>query len=190
MQTFHATILTSMLILPAVFILILICIIIFAFPQFSPIPYFPSNAKDMSLIIKALRLKKNQIIFDLGAGDGIVVFSAAQKAHDQRLNTKFVAVEMNPILALILHIRRLMHPNRKNIQIVWSDMFKVGYQKLSDGYSVATVYIYVSPRFIPKIIQAVEKKWNHFDLVSYYYPIEKNSKPESTGVHDVYRKSF
>lgn len=85
----------------------------------------------MNLIIKSLRLKKNQIVFDLGAGDGIVVFAGAQKAHDQKLNTHFVAVEMNPILAFILQIRRFMHPNKKNIKIIWSDMFKVDYNSLS-----------------------------------------------------------
>lgn len=179
-----------MIILGILFLLALISIIIFAFPQFSPIPYFPSNAKDMDLIVKSLRLKKNQIIFDLGAGDGIVVLAAAQKAYDKKLDTCFVAVEMNPILAFVLQIRRLMHPNKKNIKIIWSDMFKVDYNQLSANYTTKAVYLYVSPRFIPRIVGAVQKQIKHFDLVSYYYPIEKGARPESSGVHDVYSKTF
>jgi hypothetical protein len=179
-----------MIVLAIIFLLVLATIIIFASPQLSPIPYFPSNPKDMNLIIKSLRLKKNQIVFDLGAGDGIVVFAGAQKAHDQKLNTHFVAVEMNPILAFILQIRRFMHPNKKNIKIIWSDMFKVDYNSLSADYSTKTVYIYVSPRFIPRIINAVEPELKQFDLISYYYPIEKDTKPEYTGIHNVYKKVF
>jgi hypothetical protein len=178
-----------MFILAVLFLLILTVIVIFAFPQFSPIPYFPSNVNDMPLILKALRLKKNQVIFDLGAGDGIIIFTAARKALELKLDTEFVAVEMNPILALILHIRRLMHPNKKHIKIVWNDMFKVDYKKLGNDKS-ATVYVYVSPRFIPKIIQSVQNHFKHFDFVSYFYAIDKHSSPESTGIHDVYRKSF
>ena len=174
-------------------ILFIICItvlIIFAFPQFSPIPYFPSNPKDLPLILKALKLKKNQVVFDLGAGDGIIIFEAAREALRLHLNTEFVAVEMNPILAFVLHLRRLKHPNKKNITIICQDMFKVDYTIYTKNDKSATVYIYVSPRYIPRIVEAVQKQFKHFDLVSYYYPIEKQSAPESSGIHDVYRKMY
>lgn len=180
-----------MLILLAIlFIIIFGVIAIFAFPQFSPIPYFPSNSKDLSIILKALNIHSNQVIFDLGAGDGIIIFEAAHKSHAEKLNTKFVAVEMNPVLVTILHIRRLLHPNKKNINIILGDMFKVNYSEFMSKNSTATVYIYVSPRFIPKIISNVQKHFKVFDFVSYYYPIEKNMKPSAEGVHSVYTKTF
>ena len=52
-------------------------------------------------------------MIDLGAGDGIVIFKAASQAFQKRLNTKFIAVEINPVLILILYLRRLFHPNKK-----------------------------------------------------------------------------
>lgn len=172
------------------FVVFITVLIIFAFPQFSPIPYFPSNPHDLPLIVKALKLKKNQVIFDLGAGDGIIILEAAREALQQDLNTEFVAIEMNPILAGILHIRRAMHPNKKNITIICQDMFKVDYTAYITNDQSPTVYIYVSPRFIPKIAQAVQSQFKHFDLVSYYYPIEKTAQAVSRGIHDVYRKSY
>lgn len=186
----HATILTNMIGLAILFIIIISVLVIFAFPQFSPIPYFPSNPHDLPLIVKALKIKKNQVIFDFGAGDGIIIFEAAREAFRLHINTKFVAIEMNPILAFILHMRRLMHPNKKNIKIVCRDMFKVDYTQFASNDTSITVYIYVSPRFIPTIVKSVQKQFKHFELVSYYYPIEKNSSPESKGRHDVYRKSY
>jgi len=69
--------------------LILGIIFLFSSPQLSLIPYFPSNKKDLPLIIKALNLKNNQVVFDLGAGDGIVIFEAAKLAFEKKLNTKF-----------------------------------------------------------------------------------------------------
>lgn len=179
-----------MIIFILIFLLILVVIIIFASPTLSPIPYFPSNHRDLPLIIKALNLKNGQIIFDMGAGDGIIVLEAAKKSLAQKLDTKFVAVEMNPILVMILHIRRLLHPNRKNIFIINGDMFKADYKQFTSSNDSITIYMYVSPRFIPKIISHIQTKFKHFDVVSYFYPIEKDIKPIDSGVHDVYRKTF
>lgn len=65
----------------------LIIIIIFVFPQLSPIPYFPSNAKDLPLILDNLRIQDNHVVIDMGAGDGMVVFEAARHAYEKKLNT-------------------------------------------------------------------------------------------------------
>ncbi len=71
-------------------------IIYFAFSStFSPIPFFPTNRKDIPLIIDAMNLSNNQIVFDLGAGSGRVIFAAARKAHELGLDTKFVAIDIN-----------------------------------------------------------------------------------------------
>ena len=109
--------------------LILGIIFLFSSPKLSPIPYFPSNKKDLPLIIKALNLKNNEVVFDLGAGDGIVIFEAAKLAFEKRLNTKFFAIEINPILILIMWLRWLFHPNKKNIKIVCDDIFKIDFKR-------------------------------------------------------------
>lgn len=60
--------------------IVIFVILLFSSPRLSPIPYFPSNNKDMDLIVKALGLKNNQTVIDLGAGDGVVILEAAKKA--------------------------------------------------------------------------------------------------------------
>ena len=160
-------------------ILIIIIIFIFSSKKLSPIPYFPSQSVDLPKIIKALNLKNNQTVFDLGAGDGIIIFEAAKEALKQKLNTKFIAVEINPILILILYFRRLFHPNKKNIKIVYGDIFKFDFINFMNFTNFITVYLYISPWFLERIIRNLKLEIRNFSVVSYMYPIkslEKNEK--------------
>lgn len=155
-----------------ILIILLIIILFFSSKTLSPIPYFPSQPVDMPLIAKALNLKNNQTVFDLGAGDGIVIFKAATEALKQNLNTQFIAVEINPILILILYIRRLLHPNKKNIKIAHDDIFKMNFSKSTmEQLNNVTIYLYISPWFLEKVIENCKLKIKNFDVVSYMYPL-------------------
>jgi len=172
-------------------ICLFVIIIIFSFPRFSPIPYFPSNGKDIPLILTALSLKRYQTIIDLGAGDGIVIFKAAEKALQNKLDTQFIAIEINPVLLLVLHIRRLFHPNRKNIHIIKKDMFSMSYTNLTNSTNSTnlTFYIYISPWFIEKTVTNISKQMSNFELVSYFYQVKclpKYKEELKEGVHKVY----
>lgn len=151
----------------------------------------------MPLILKALYIRNNQTIIDLGAGDGIVIFKAATEALKNKLNTKFIAVEINPVLLLILHIRRFLHPNRKNIYVLNRDMFSMSYnctgiaRNAPTPYALQpiTFYLYISPWFIEKTVDNIKKQIKEFDLVSYFYQVKclpKHKEVLKEGVHKVY----
>jgi len=178
-----------MFIFGLIIVFIFIIIILFAFPRFSPIPYYPSNHKDMSHILKALNVRKDQFIVDLGAGDGIVIFKAAQEAYQNNLNTQFYAVEINPVLLLILWIRKLFHANRKNIYIVRADMFTTNYDFLSHFQldDLMTLYLYISPWFINKTIKNAQKYLKNFEVVSYFYPVRCLSTYKEEIVNGVHK---
>ncbi len=160
-------------------IFIIIIIFIFSSKKFSPIPYFPSQPIDLPLIIKALNLKNNQTVFDLGAGDGIIIFAAARSSFQRKLNTKFIAVEINPILILVLHLCRLFHPNKKNIKIVYGNIFSMNYQKLlTFNFSLLTFYLYISPWYLEKTIENLKMKNEKFTVVSYMYSIKSLKNKE------------
>ena len=166
----------------SVVILFIIITIIFLFSSkiLSPIPYFPSQPADMLLIVKALNLKNNQTVVDLGAGDGIIIFEAAEKAFKQSLNTKFIAVEINPILIFVMYLRCLFHPNKKNIKIVWNDIFKMdfsSYNRCTDAkFCVSTIfYLYISPWFLEKTVLNIKKQISKFSVVSYMYPLKNRT---------------
>lgn len=164
-------------------IFIIIIIFIFSSKKFSPIPYFPSQSVDLPKIIKALNLKNNQTVFDLGAGDGIIIFETAKEALKQKLNTKFIAVEINPVLILILLLRRFFHPNRKNIKIVYGDIFTLNFNSLTRKLvNSLTFYLYISPWYLEKTISNIKNQsagWRtKYSIVSYMYSIKslKNIK--------------
>lgn len=175
------------------FLIIIFVIILFSFPQFSPIPYFPSNMKDKENILKALSLKNNQTIVDLGAGDGVVVYEAAYESWRRNLNTKFVALEINPVLVVILCLKWCLHPNRQNIRIMWGDMFKIATSSTTAigtprNDMGVTFYLYISPWLIEKAVSRIQKQLPASSFVSYFYPIKSLRKKEKVlrGVHNTY----
>ena len=177
-----------MLIYLGITLFLLLCLLLFSSPRFSPIPYFPTNRKDIPLIIKGLALKNNQTVVDLGAGDGIVIFEAAKASLQDKLNTQFIAVEINPILVFILHLHRLFHPNRKNIKIIFGDMFKIDFMDFINFKNFITIYLYVSPWLIDKILRHIKKQIKEFSVISYMYDSKllKNKEKIIKGVHNIY----
>lgn len=170
------------------FLTLFIIFILFVSKKFSPIPYFPSQKADIPLIINALNLKNDQVVFDLGAGDGIVIFAAAKYAYEKNLNTVFVAMDINPVLISILQLRRLLHPNKKNIKIVLGDMFKANLKSYLLHVTSYTFYLYISPWFLPKISQKILAEFSQPRIVSYMYPIKSLGKREKIieGKNNIY----
>lgn len=178
-----------MIVLIVVIGIILFLLTLFAFPQFSPIPYYPSNKKDMKLILEALDIKNNQTIMDLGAGDGIVIFEAAQLAFEKNLNTNFIAVELNPVLVAIMHLRRLVHPNRNNIHILHKNIFNLSISDLGFRISDLTCYLYISPWYIKQVVTNILNQNPKASFVSYFYPIPqlKNKEEKTEGIHSLFK---
>lgn len=164
-------------------IVVFVILVIFSFPEFSPIPYFPSNKKDLSLILKALDLRNDQVVVDMGAGDGLVTFFAAEKAKQQGLNTQFIAIEYNFFLVLVLYAKWLSSTNRNSIKIVWADMFVARFPQ----DITKTFYIYVSPWFMGSLYKKLRKEVRRFEIVSYFYPVPK-IKPLKTfkGINKIF----
>jgi hypothetical protein len=177
-----------------IFIAIVVTIILipFIFPNLSPIPYLPTNKRDIPVIIQSLNLQNDQIIFDLGAGDGVVIFKAALHAKKHGLNTKFIALEINPLLVFIMHLKGLFHPNRGNISIKMSDMFKHNYiEDIPHDDTKVTFYLYLSPWYIEKMINIIKSLDIPVKIISYFYPIHSlkafEKRLEVNTVHKVYR---
>jgi len=174
------------------FLLFLITVYFFS-SKVSPIPYYPTNSKDIDKIISEMDLKKAKMLIDLGAGDGTVVFAAADQAHKLGLETIFVAVDVNPILAWIMQIRKAFHPHKKYIIILNTDMYLYSFKDLINKYvpsqknNKIVFYIYISPVYIPRTFEMIKKLKKPTRIVSYFYPIHE-AKPKKTtaGIHEIF----
>ncbi|MEK9179748.1 MAG: class I SAM-dependent methyltransferase [Patescibacteria group bacterium] len=146
--------------LSAAFILIGFVLYFFLSKSFSPIPYFPTNVIDIPVIEKELEIKDGDIVYDLGAGTGEVIFKLAEKS-----NAQFYAVEINPVLITILWIKWLIHSNRKNIHIVGKSLFDL------DFSNATKIYLFTGPYVMNRILQLVAKvkPENLQKIISYRY---------------------
>ncbi len=166
---------------------IAVIITFFVSRKLSPIPYFPSNKNDIESIVRSLQISNDQIVYDLGAGDGIVIFSAASEAFDKKLNTRFIAVEINPVLIVIMWVRRHFHSNRKNIQILKADMFTSNFKFQISNYKKITFFVYISPWYLEKVFTNCKSQMPKFKFISYFYPVPKlKSSRTIKGVHNTY----
>ncbi len=145
------------------------------------------------MIVKTLNLRNDQVVVDLGAGDGAVVFYAATEAQHKRLNTSFLALEINPILLLLLYYRRFMHANRDRIKIVYGDFFRRDYLTSLPKAKHRTFFMYLSPWYLEKIVAVIRKEFKRFEMVSYFYPLPARKGYKLTkstrNIPDIYRYS-
>ena len=138
----------------------------FVSPRLSPIPYYPTLEADMEQIIKALDLKKGNCLYDLGAGDGKIIFRVAKPG------IKTVGIEFNPYLVLLMKIKKLFHPQKKQITILWQDLFK------TDLETATHIYLFVGPYLIDRIFEYIIKHKGKAlqKIVSYRYCPKKYLK--------------
>lgn len=153
----------------------------FVNPKLSPIPYYPTLGADLTLIDKALNLRAGDILYDLGAGDGKMLWRYAKR------NIKVMGVEINPFLVLLMLIRRWFHHQRQQIRIIWRDLFK------TDLTPATHIYLFVGPFLIDKIFAYIlnSKSPKLRRIVSYrYQPKLPHPSKTFTGKQQVYIWEF
>jgi len=164
-------------------IFIIIFTYVFVSRKRSPVPYFPTNKKDIPLIMEALNLEKNKSVVDLGAGNGIVIFKAASEAYKRGFDTKFYAVEINPILIVLLQIKRLFHKNKKNIFILFEDFTKMNLKRFNNS----VFYLYLAPKYLNIVYKKIKIETQKSKIISYFYKIPNiNQSSLMKKIHPIY----
>ena len=105
--------------------------------------FFPSSKRMIDVVIDFSRIKKNDVFYDLGSGDGRILVEAAKK------NIKVIGVEKNPLLNWFARKRV---KNFKNIKIIQGDIFK---QKINDA---SIIVAYLSQKVTEKLQVKIEKE--------------------------------
>lgn len=110
---------------------------------FPPAPFVPIPAKAIPAIITALQISPGQIVYDIGCGDGRVLFAAARLYPD----TKFIGVDL-ATWPIFLARLRLRFSGLKNVSFVQANAEKIS---LKDADRLFT-YLFpeVMEAFLPK----------------------------------------
>ncbi len=120
------------------FILVLIVIISFIYDLLGP-PYVPTSGKLIKDILKKSGLKKGEVFYELGSGDGRVTMIAAKD-----FEAKAVGVEFNPVLILYSKfISRIK--NVPNAKFVMQDLYK------TDLSRADVIFLFLLPSMLKKL---------------------------------------
>ncbi len=111
-------------------------------------------------MLELAQVKKTDIVYDLGSGDGRIVIAAAQKYGAQA-----VGVELDPGLVKLSRrsVEKLKLGDR--VRIEHKDLFKV------DLGQVDVVTLYLLPRLNLKLVPQLKKLKKGARVVSHAFPI-------------------
>jgi len=97
----------------------------------------------IKVVIDFADIKKNDVFYDLGSGDGRILVEAAKK------NIKIVGIEKNRFLNWLARMRT---KNFKNVEIIQDNIFK---QKINDA---SIIVAYLSQKVTERLQKKIEKE--------------------------------
>ena len=119
------------------FILILLWILIPALYGLPPVPTKTDRIRNALLLVK---LRPYETLYDLGAGDGRVLFIAARE-----FGARAVGIEVGPIQCALIWLRITANGLANQIQIKWENFYKANLREAD------VVYIYATSTEITKL---------------------------------------
>ncbi|MDB4940045.1 MAG: hypothetical protein JWO40_470 [Candidatus Doudnabacteria bacterium] len=108
-----------------ILVLVNLSVIIYIISLFSKSPFISVPKKFLPEIVKALDLKEASVLYDLGSGDGRVLFAAA-KAWPK---AKFVGIDKNFAPIVVSKVKWLLSGMPANISFIRQDFFKTDFSE-------------------------------------------------------------
>ena len=154
-----------MLYLLIYFVVLIFVLIIFgsaALAGLRAAPYVPTQKKDIRRMFELAGLKPNELVYDLGAGDGRMVLMAARE-----FKAKAVGIEFSILPYLISKMRVRLAGLNKKIKIQYGDFYKVSLKKAD------VVICFLTPMAMRKLSPKFKKELKKgARIVSYAFPLK------------------
>jgi len=142
-----------------IFVLALMWIMI---PVMYGLPSRPTRSERVRKALQLADLKKDELLYDLGAGDGRVLLMAAKE-----FGAKAVGVEIGPIQCALIWMRITAAGFSDRISIQWGNFYK------TELNAADVVYMYATSTEILKLaprLQAQMKKGSRLISISADFP--------------------
>ncbi len=97
------------------YLIILIILLTASYAGLTAAPWLPTRKRDVPRLIAMAEIKPGDKVYDLGCGDGRLVFAAAAKGADA------IGIEVSLLPYLVAKIRSLVQPRSK---IIFGDLFR------------------------------------------------------------------
>ncbi len=143
-------------------IIFLLFILSWVWPPGSPwAPWWRTNRKTARAICRLAEISKDDIVYDLGCGDGTVIITAAKE-----FNAAAVGIEIEPTRYFISKIRIILNNLSSKVTIKRENFFNTDLSKAT------VVVVYLIPKtlnlLLPKFKKDLKKGTR---IVSYRYEI-------------------
>jgi hypothetical protein len=116
-------------------------------PALYGLPLVPTKPERIRKALKLVNLRPNQILYDLGAGDGRVLFIAARE-----FGSKAVGIEIGPVQCMLIWLRIKVSGLENQIQVRWADFYK------ADLSQADVIYVYATSEEVVKLAPHLEKQ--------------------------------
>lgn len=149
------------------FLLIIIIFLLFVlsmvWPPDSPwAPWWRTNSKTARAMCKLAKIKKGEMIYDLGSGDGTALVIAAKE-----FNAKGVGIEIDAFRYFISKINFKLNKQDKNLIAKRKNFFD------EDLKNADIVFIYLVPTTLKKLLPKLKKELRKGTrIVSYVYKMD------------------
>jgi ubiquinone/menaquinone biosynthesis C-methylase UbiE len=140
-------IIISYILLFLLFLVFISALLFLITPLFSLIPFVPVQKEVLNKIVSALELKEDSTLYDLGCGDGRVLFEALKLNP----NISCVGIEISPFPFMLAKIKKWLSFS-KNIDILYGNFYKINISEASH------VFLYLFPEAMDKLLPKFEKE--------------------------------
>ncbi len=150
-------------------IIFLLLILSWVWPPNSPwAPWWRTNRKTARAICKLAEISKNDIVYDLGCGDGTFIITAAKE-----FKAEAIGVEIDPSRFLISKIRICLNNLSSKVKIKRKSFFN------EDLSQATVVVIYLVPKTLEKLLPKFKKELKKGTrIISYKYKINLRLEKE------------
>lgn len=135
--------------------------------------FIPLPMETARTILKLAKIKKNDVLYDLGSGDGRIIITAAKE-----YGIKAVGIERNPILYWLSKKNVEKEKLQDKVKLIKGDLFKQNLSKAN------VVVLYLTPRLNKKLLPKLEmelKKGTRIISASHVFKGWKEVRKIKTG---------
>ena len=114
-------------------------------PALYGLPPVPTKPERIRKALKLANLQPDEVLYDLGAGDGRVLLIATRE-----FGAKAVGIEVGPVQCALIWLRAVANGFRSKIQVRWANFYKANLRDAD------VVFVYATSKEIVKLAPHLE----------------------------------
>jgi len=142
--TINMIIIISLIFFIFIFCIALLWILV---PAFYGLPSVPTKPERIRKALKLVNLQPDEVLYDLGAGDGRVLLIAARE-----FGALSIGLEVGPVQCALIWLRIASSGLADRIQIQWGNFFK------ADLKAADVVYVYATSHEVLKLAPFLQRQ--------------------------------